>query len=199
MNEILIPKRLVLTMLVLVVLIVSGLWAAWQFKDLWQNRFGPAPLATVAVMRSPAQESDLEASQAAVRGAQAFYTLNYLTGQEKWLADLCAVSTESGCAFDRNLVGPGLWDQLAAAQTNTTAQATAQDKVRQQVDPVRANAPMQVWRLQIQLSAPWSVQKTPQTDFSALAIVVNESGLWKFERFVTEEELQLFDQQGAQP
>jgi hypothetical protein len=58
---------------------------------------------------------------------------------------------------------------------------------------------MQVWRMNIQLSSPWPMQKEPITDFPALALVINESGTWKFERFLTEEELQAFSTDGGQP
>ena len=61
------------------------------------------------------------------------------------------------------------------------------------------NAPMQVWRLTIRLSSPWPMQKEPITDFPALALVIKESGTWKFERFLTEEELQAFSTDGGQP
>jgi hypothetical protein len=58
---------------------------------------------------------------------------------------------------------------------------------------------MQVWRLQIELSNPWPIQKEPQTVFSALALVIQEQGEWKFERFLTDEELSVFSAAGGQP
>ena len=53
--------------------------------------------------------------------------------------------------------------------------------------------------LQIELSDPWPMQKEPQTVFSALALVIKESGEWKFERFLTEDELSAFANTGGQP
>ena len=63
----------------------------------------------------------------------------------------------------------------------------------------RGNAPVQIWQLQIQLSAPWPVQTNPQTNFTALALVVKENGAWKFERFLTEDELSVYAGKGGQP
>jgi hypothetical protein len=58
---------------------------------------------------------------------------------------------------------------------------------------------MQIWRLQIQLSAPWPMQSPPQTTFTALALVVKENGAWKFERFLTEDELKVYSPKDSQP
>ena len=58
---------------------------------------------------------------------------------------------------------------------------------------------MQIWRLNIQLSSPWPIQKDPITEFPALALVIKEDGDWKFERFLTVEELQAFSPEGGQP
>ena len=76
---------------------------------------------------------------------------------------------------------------------------TVQEKVDEQIAETRGNAPMQIWRLQIELSDPWPMQKEPQTVFSALALVIEEDGEWKFERFLTEEELSAFGSNGGQP
>jgi len=92
-----------------------------------------------------------------------------------------------------------LWSQLEEGKIVTTLAVSAQEKVQEQVASTRDNAPMQVWRLNIQLSSPWSMQKEPITEFPALALVIKENGSWKFERFLTEEELQEFSTEGGQP
>jgi len=65
--------------------------------------------------------------------------------------------------------------------------AEVQEKVVEQVSPL-GNMPLQVWRLYVQLSAPWPGQTKPVTSFQALALVMREKGTWKFERFLTEDE-----------
>jgi hypothetical protein len=73
-----------------------------------------------------------------------------------------------------------------------------QAKVLEQVNPL-GNVPQQIWRLGIQLSAPWPVQKQPITSFPALALVVRENGTWKFERFLTEDEVNGLAKKAGQP
>ena len=59
--------------------------------------------------------------------------------------------------------------------------------------------PQQVWRLHIQLSAPWPGQTQPVTSFPALALVMRENGTWKFERFLTEDEVGALNKGEKQP
>ena len=144
-------------------------------------------------------QDDTAAQKAAAAGAQAFYTVDYQKGQQVWLDKLCSVSTQTGCIVYQNVIGPNLWSGFKQAQTTTTVKVTIQEKVDEQIAETRGNAPMQVWRLQIELSDPWPMQKEPQTVFSALALVIKESGEWKFERFLTEDELSAFTNTGGQP
>lgn len=139
---------------------------------------------------SATQEDDLAAEQAALAGAQTFYTVDYQQGMQAWLDRLCSVSTGTGCDIYQNVIAPKLWDGFDQAKTVTTAQASAVAKVAAQVADSRNNSPMQVWRLQVHLSAPWPQQKVPELDFPALSLVIKENGAWKFERFLTEEEAQ---------
>ena len=100
--------------------------------------------------------------------------------------------------MDQNVIAPNLWSQFVQAKTVTTVQVTAQEKVQDQVASTRGNAPLQIWRLQIQLSAAWPMQKPPQTNFPALALVIQENGVWKFERFLTTDEMAVFSQGDTQ-
>jgi hypothetical protein len=88
------------------------------------------------------------------------------------------------------VIVPALWPALEMAQTTTTAKVSAEEMVLEQVAPSRGNASIQIWRLQIHLSYPWPMQEDPILDFPALALVVQEADVWKFERFLTEEEVQ---------
>jgi hypothetical protein len=154
--------------------------------------YNPPPVqAAVAITPAPHQTAVIDADQAArtaaLAGVHAFYTVDYRNGQQAWLDQLCAASTLMGCTIDRNAFVPALWPQLAAAKTVTTVAAEAQEKVVEQVSPL-GNVPLQVWRLHVQLSAPWPGQTKPVTSFQALALVMREKGTWKFERFLTEDE-----------
>jgi hypothetical protein len=87
------------------------------------------------------------------------------------------------------------WTSVVAiflqSKTATTVSVTIQNKVKDEVASTRGNAPMHVWQLSIHLSAPWPQQKPPQTNFTALALIIQENNAWKFERFLTEDELQV--------
>jgi hypothetical protein len=133
-----------------------------------------------------------------VAGALAFYTVDYQKGQQAWLDQLCAASTSTGCAMDQNVFVPAMWPQLEAAKITSTVQASPQGKVVDQVNPL-GNVPQQVWRLDIQLSEPWPMQKQPLTSFPALALVAQENGPWKFERFLTEDEANALEKKAGQP
>ena len=193
-----IPKKWVVAVLVVLGLGAGMLWGVP--KVLGRNQAN----ASVPSTQAPAQDEqigqdDSAAQKAATAGAQAFYTVDYQKGQQAWLDQLCSMSTQTGCIVYQNVIGPNLWSNLEQAQTATTVKVTVQEKVDEQVAETRGDAPMQVWRLQIELSNPWPIQKEPQTVFSALALVIQEEGEWKFERFLTDEELSVFSATGGQP
>jgi hypothetical protein len=196
-DEIVISKRILLVGLAVIGL---GIAAVWGIPWLRAAFAPPVEVETlpIAAQTEPGNEADL-ARQAAVAGAQAFYSLDYRQGQDAWLEALCAVSTETGCDVYQNVVVPALWSALEATETTTTVDVNPLGMVREDTVPTRGDAPMKVWRLQIHLSAPWVVQQEPLTDFPALALVVQEDGVWKFERFLTDDELSAFAATEAQP
>lgn len=198
MSEIVIPKRSIILGLVLIGLVAAAIWFAPQLYGGSLAQAGES-VTTVSPSVDPSQVGDAAARDAALAGAKAFYTVDYAAGQQQWLGQLCSVSTQTGCIVYQNVIVPNLWSQLEEGKVATTVEVSAQEKVQEQVASSRDNAPMQVWRLNIQLSSPWPMQKEPITDFPALALVIKESGTWKFERFLTEEELQSFPSDGGQP
>lgn len=196
MSEITISKKhLVIWFLVIVLLAAAGL-GFYFFR-----RFLPSQelvRQTVPTFASTVADADQPAQSAAVAGAQAFYSVDYQKGKQAWLDQLCAVSTSTGCAMDQNVFVPSMWPQLESAKISTTVQVSAQGKVVDQVNPL-GNVPQQVWKLGIQLSAPWPMQKQPLTSFPALALVARESGAWMFERFLTEDEANALEKKAGQP
>ena len=198
MDEIMIPKKWVVIILVLIGLGAGVLWGVPKVIGRSQALTGAPPTQAPAQDEKTGQD-DIAAHKAATAGAQAFYTVDYEKGQQAWLDQLCSVSTQTGCIVYQNVIGPNLWSSFEQAQTATTVKVTVQEKVDEQIAETRGNAPMQVWRLQIELSDPWPIQKEPQTVFSALALVIQEQGEWKFERFLTDEELSVFSAAGGQP
>ena len=198
MDEIMVPKKWVVAVLVIIGLCAGLLWGVP--KVLGRSPVVENITSTQALIQEAGSSRDDGAAQkAATVGAQAFYTVDYQKGQQDWLDRLCSVSTQTGCIVYQNVIGPNLWSGFEQAQTKTTVKVTVQKKVDEGIAETRGNAPMQVWRLQIELSDPWPMQKEPLTVFSALALVIVEDGEWKFERFLTEEELSAFASNGGQP
>jgi hypothetical protein len=198
-DEIMIPKKWVVIILVIIGLGAGLLWGiprvlGQPLKGLAKQHTKPPDFTLLSTA-----DQDAAAQKAATAGAQAFYTVDYQKGQQAWLDHLCSVSTQTGCIVYQNVIGPNLWSGLEQAQMATTVKVTVQEKVDEQIAETRGNAPMQVWRLQIELSDPWPMQKEQQTVFSALALVIQEQGEWKFERFLTEEELSALANGGGQP
>ena len=198
MDEIRVPKRVVLIGLILIGIAAAAVWGAPRLVGVFQTRVNRSGTPTPAET-PPASQEDAAARDAAQAGAEAFYSVDYQKGQQAWLDQLCSVSTQTGCTVYQNVIVPNLWSQLEQARTATTVQVSAQAKVQDQVASTRGNAPMQIWQLQIQLSAPWPMQTNPQTMFTALALVVKENGAWKFERFLTEDELKVYAPKDSQP
>ncbi len=198
MDEIMVPKKWLVAILVIIGLGAGALWGIPKVPGRSQANASTPPTQTPAEEAQTGQD-DNAAQKAATAGALAFYTVDYQKGQQAWLDQLCYVSTQTGCIVYQNVIGPNLWSDFEQAETTTAVKVTVQDKVNEQIANTRGNAPMQVWRLQIELSDPWPMQNEPQTVFSALALVIQEQGEWKFERFLTEEELSVFSSTGGQP
>lgn len=198
MDEIVIPKRVVILGLVLIGLAAVAIWLTPQLMGGSLAQTGGAGVPSPIADEQEGAE-DAAAREAALAGAKAFYTVDYAAGQQKWLDQLCSVSTQAGCIVYQNVIVPNLWSQLDAGKVVTTVEISVQEKVQEQIASTRNNSPMQVWRLNIRLSSPWPVQQEPITEFPALALVIKENEAWKFERFLTEEEIQGISQDGGQP
>ena len=196
MHDVVISKKWILAMLLLFAVIVGVVLGIPLVRRFIPGLAATTPSLRVATTATP--DGDQLAQAAAVAGIQAFYSVDYRTGQQAWLDRLCAASTQIGCAIDQNALAPSLWPDFLKNQIVTTVQASIQSKVFDQTLSGRVNARAQIWQAQIQLSAPWPQQTQPLTQFSALVLVIQDQSGWKFERFLTEEETQVY-QKGSQP
>ena len=196
MNEITISKKHLFTWILVVFILAAVGFGLYTFRRFLPGQDAVQQAVPTASSNTP--YADQPAQAAAVAGAQAFYTVDYQKGKQAWLDRLCAASTSTGCEMDQNVFVPAMWPQLEAAKTSTTVQVSAQGKMVDQVNPL-SNVPQQVWKLGIQLSAPWPMQKQPLTSFPALALVARENGTWKFERFLTEDEANALEKKAGQP
>ena len=195
MNEIIISKKHLFIWLLVILLLVAVGFGIYSFRRFLPGKEAAPQSVAAALLTTP--DDDHLAQAAAVAGAQAFYSVDYQKGKQTWLDQLCTVSTSAGCTMDQNVFVPALWPQLEAAKTSTTVQVSAQEKVLDQVNPL-GDVPQQVWKLSIQLSAPWPAQEQPLTSFPALALVMRENAAWKFERFLTEDEANALENKAGQ-
>jgi hypothetical protein len=150
-------------------------------------------VATLVILkisgRSLAQAIRFDSGRgAALTGVDTFYSVDYHDGQDVWAARLCALSTEPACDFYQNTVTPFLWTDFEASQTMITAKASEAVMLKEEMANTRGNAPMQIWQVNVTLSAPWP-QGDGLTSFPAYVLVVREENGWKFERFLLEDEL----------
>lgn len=170
----------------LLLLLVVGAWAAYATRDSWLPLINPN-LAGNAFDRLP--PDDRQAAEAAVNGAQAFFSFNSQTGKETWLAKLCEISTQTGCSLYK-LGADKLWQSFGDQPFSIQAQAQAIKKVNEGKASGRKDAATQVWKVQMQLNQP--LPGSDKTSDTAFVLVVVDQGVWKFERFLTPAEAERF-------
>lgn len=171
MKEIAISKQSI-TIIVILLLLAAGGW--YVLQSFTASPVPPTPTPNV---------DDSEAAEAIVTGIEAFFNVDYQQGQEAWLEQYCAVTSESGCQFAK-LGAASLWKKYQEAKTVTSASVQPEQKVKQTADE-------QIWRVRIQLSAPLpGSQKTADT---AYALAVRTNSGWKFDRFLLPEEIRAIE------
>jgi hypothetical protein len=131
---------------------------------------------------------DAQASAAATAGTEAFFNINYEQGKETWLKGICAVSSESGCQYFTS-GSDLLWKRFADFQTVTQGKA-------QLLSKARSTDSEQVWQISVTLSQP--LPGSEKTSDEAYVLVVRVNDDWKFDRFLTEKEIQAIKKGSAQ-
>jgi hypothetical protein len=161
------------TILLPLVIVLAILVVLISFPEL----FHPTP-ATL----TPTPSDDGLAKAAAANGVTAFFSINETAGKQDWIDNLCRVSTESGCAFYR-LGLDKLWKQFEAAHTSISPTILYAEKT----SLPKKEGNTQVWKLSVGLSQ--ALPGRGQKQDIAYALVVLEKGTWKFDRFLTPEEV----------
>jgi hypothetical protein len=170
--EITFSKRLLLVTIMLLLGIASGILALPRLSG-----------------RSLAQIAGLDSGQsAALSGAEAFYSIDYQAGPDKWGARLCALSTEPACDYFTHTLAPHLWPDFVAHRSTVVAKAGGAVRLAELTAGSREDAPMQVWRVDISLSQSWP-QGDGDTTFPAYVLVVRAARGWRFERFLLPDEI----------
>lgn len=132
---------------------------------------------------------------AAQHGAETFYTLDYRQSPDTWVEAICAISAEGGCALTK-LAAPNLWESLTEAKTRTQAQVEVVEQVKTGEAAGFSENPTQIWKVRITLSEPLPGQT--MIEDTAYVAVVQEEGVWKFERVLMIAETVDFDVENAE-
>jgi len=104
-NEIVIPKRMIVTGLILIGLAAALVWGAPQILSRFKTQANVHNVPTLSATALAGQE-DNAARDAALAGAQAFYSVDYQKGQKAWLDKLCSVSTKPAAPSTRMSSSP---------------------------------------------------------------------------------------------
>ena len=172
MREFNISKRSLILIFLLVVcaaVVVLGI----RYADRIIPRPTPTPLA-----------DDTQASAAIVAGVKTFFTVNYEEGKDAWLEQFCATSTQSGCLFATS-GSTSLWRRYAEMKSVTTAEVAPKTLIRRSENE-------QVWLVTVQLSQP--LPGSEKTQDEAYGLAVREDSVWKFDRFLLPQEIDVLQQ-----
>jgi hypothetical protein len=133
----------------------------------------------VAPKQQPATPLPPDA-MAAVKGATAFYTLDFTEPPELWTLRVCGTTTADGCKVIQEFFAPSV--------------RAAVDKYRIQthafVQPVQLVSNMgdrNIWKLEVTLTNPWDEESSAMAQ-NVFAEVATENGRWLLSRILFEHE-----------
>jgi hypothetical protein len=127
-----------------------------------------------------------------------FYAVDY-RDKEQWLTALKPMSTDAGYTLLETAVVPAAWPKLTQAQTVTTAdqvQVTDNGLRAEGEDKLAGKWQIRALKITVAPEAMWPTMSA--SDFSANILLVQEEGKWKFNAFLSDQDIALF-KQGAQP
>jgi hypothetical protein len=161
-------KKSLITILILVVITILVLFVHARL-------FLPAPRPSPSGMAPDAQ--------AAVNAVSAFYTLDYQSVPELWIAKVCAYATPSGCSAIRSFYAPMVENLLQNHPIQTGSRVQA-------VRLVANDGTARLWQLQVTLDYPWSELTTPTQE--VLVEVELDNGRWLMNRILFDQESGLY-------
>ncbi len=123
-------------------------------------------------------------AMAAVKGATAFYTLDYTEPPNLWPLRVCGYTTEAGCKAIREFFAPSVQAAIDKYRVQTHAF----------VEPVQLMADdgdRRIWKLEVTLTHPWS-EGSEGMQQDVYAEVAKEGGRWLLSRILFEQEIAQF-------
>ncbi len=160
-----------------------------------------AILAVAALFLSRGGNMNSAASspeEVAVNFTHAFYAADY-RNKEQWLATLKPMATDAGYTLLETAVARAAWPKLTQAQTVTTAeqvQVTDNGLRAEGQDKLAGKWQIRALKITVAPEAMWPTMNA--SAFSANILLVQEEGVWKFNAFLSDQDIALF-KKGAQP
>jgi len=171
-------KPLTLVGLFVAVLILCALlnvFALWAIDLLSTPTAEVAPEEETSCTAEPVVTSDLDPAAAAVKlGVETFYTIDYEAGEEAWLENICAVSTQSGCQSIRTFHSYS-WAVLMSEHDKADIACTA-SPLAMLSEAKSANEWTQIWVVEYTISDQGDDNNEPQL---VVAVAAFEDGEWK--------------------
>jgi hypothetical protein len=161
-------------------------------RDTWLPLIDPNAAGSEIDRLPP---DDRMAREAILQGIQAFYAFDSQTGKDAWLANLCQVMSQAGCKLT-GLGAERLWKSLGQPPFLYSAQVEVLEKVSDRPVNAANKKASQVWKTRVNLNQP--LPGSPKQSDEVYALVVTEDGQWRFERFLTPQESEPFEQESTQ-
>lgn len=129
---------------------------------------------------------EITAADIAVQAAERFFTLEY-TGREKWAESICEISTDGGCRYNKEVLGPALFEIFERNQTvsKTTVSSVELIKV---VEEDFTGRPLYLYKATIELSELWP-GFNPDALTNPHLMIVEIEGEWKFDKLLNDVEI----------
>ena len=148
---------------------------------------GITALLVVPVMMTPKSTSTPAIppdAMAAVKGATAFYTLDYTEPPNLWPLRVCGYTTEEGCKAIREFFASSVQAAIHKYRVQTHAFAKP-------VQLIVDDGDRRIWKLEVTLTNPWSEGSEGMTQ-DVYAAVAKEGGRWLLSRILFEQEVAKF-------
>ena len=178
--------------LLLILLLAAITITVMVNRDTWLPLFDPNAAGSEIDRLPP---DDRMAREAVIQGVQAFYAFDSQTGKDVWLANLCQVMSTAGCKLT-SLGTERLWKSLGDHAFLYSAEVEVLEKVSDRPANETNKKATQVWKTRIRLNQP--LPGSPKQSDEVYTLVVTEDGQWRFERFLTPQESEQFEQELSQ-
>lgn len=118
--------------------------------------------------------------EAAIAGLTSLFSTDVTTGYDAWLESVCAVSTENGCAFAQLFTN---WDMVVEQKLRTEYRVQSAELYLDRGD-------RQVWKV---TGVIHNLNTGEEEGGELPVLVVQENGVWKFDHFLFEQELEALE------